>query len=211
MGPERIRAWLNRAGPSVDRVHAVFEQLGVRDTVCNWARDELVHGDGASTVADALQEHCDDLGTAARYTLQMVTSDGRVLSSKVCRATPIDGDEKELLGKVEDATLAGALSQLLRHQEAMARMYIGANSGILHNMQAVLKLQAEQLQDYAQQAKEANKRARAAEVRAASGDENAPIDDVESVARAEAITKIGDAVSQYVIPIVAGKLNGAMS
>jgi hypothetical protein len=207
MKADRIRVWLNRVSKDADRVQAVFTQIGVAEVVCSWSIEELAHCDGASLIIDALQEHCDDLGTAARYSLQQITADGRALQTKVVRAQPEDGEERVCAGQVEDPTIAGVIGQMLRHQEAMARMYFGANAGILANAQQLLKVMGEQNSELATQLKHTVARVRQAESKAA-GDE---AETMESVARAEAITKLTDALAQYVVPVMAARMSNGVS
>ena len=200
----RVRAWLNRVPPSAERIDLSLHQLGIDETVGSWSREELTAGDPASIVTDAAQAHCDALEAPARYTVQWVTADGRTLATLPMRLSPTDGDRRERFGgEVEDPTMAGAMGQLLRHQEVMARMYIGAQSGVLANMQQLLKLQAETIRDQGAQIKTLNTRVRASE----RSDENAA-EDVEAIARAEAITKVGDALVHGLLPILAARLNG---
>jgi hypothetical protein len=199
----RVRAWLNRVPPAAERIDLSLHQLGIDETVGSWAREELAAGDPASIVIDAAQAHCDALEASARYTVQWVSADGRTLSTLPMRLSPTDGAPRERFGgEVEDPTMAGAMGQLLRHQEVMARMYIGAQSGLLANMQQLLKLQSETIREQGGQIRTLTTRVRANE----RGADDA--DDVESVARAEAVTKVTDAVVHSLLPILAARLNG---
>ena len=200
MSPERIRSWLNRVPKAAAQLLLLYEAVGQKEVVCAWGKDELAgNGGAAEMICDAAQEHCNDLAGPARYLLQWVSSESNKLSSKLIRAKP-DHDEDEdggplAAGKLEDPTIAGVVGQVLRHQEAMARMYVGSMSGILSNMQQMLTLQQEQIRNQAQ-------RARAAERANEAGDT-----DQESIARAEAMVKFTEAITQHVIPLIAQRMN----
>jgi hypothetical protein len=214
VGPDRIRAWLKRAPKNAARVQALLQQLNVSDVVASWETAELRDGDGARMIADALQDHCNDLGAPARYSLQICDAKEKVIATKVVRASPSetldDEDEEDSKGKkVDDASIAGVLAQILRHQEAMARMYIGSQGGVLRNMQEMLELQSSQIKELATQLKSASQRVRVAEARVDTAADQA--DNEETIARANAITKVSDALVQHVIPIVAARMNGASS
>ena len=205
MGSDRVRAWLQRAPKGSTQIELRLVQIGIVEVVSSWAIEELAHGDGATVICDAAQAHCDALEAAARYTAHFVTADGRTVGTTVLKCRPEGGETKFGGEGVEDATIAGAMGQLLRHQEVMARMYIGAQSGVLANMQQILTLQSETIRAQNDQMKTLVARARAAE--RSQTEETAA--DVEALARAEAITKVGDAVAQYVVPIIATRMNGA--
>ena len=200
MGPDRIRAWLNRVPAGSHRIQLVFEQIGVSNLVAQWTRDELQHADAAHLILDAAQEHCNDLATAARYTLQWVGEDNRPLSSKVIRMQPDDAEPQLGAGQVEDATLAGALGQLLRHQEVMARLYVGAQTGILSNLQQVLQMTREHNAELHALNKELTRRVRNAEARAEG--EAMEAETAESLAKAAAVEKFTTVMTEQVLPLV---------
>jgi hypothetical protein len=215
---DRLRAWLSRSSMRDDgakgaRVFLVHEQIGVTSIVCNWAPSELTEGgDGAQLIYDAAQEHCDDLGTQARYTVELRSAEGSTLATKPIRLEPNPGQGERPVGagQVEDPSIAGILGQVLRHQEVMCRMYVGSTGGILNNMQAELKLQADQIQELNGTLKLAQQRLRAAEARA-EDTEVADAQAVEYEAKAEAWNKVGTAVATELIPLLAQRLNGAPS
>lgn len=205
MGPDRVRAWLQRCPKAATQIELRLVQIGIVEVVASWSRDELANGaDGATQICDAAQAHCDALETAARYTAHFVTADGKVLGTSVMKCKPEGGEEKFGADGVEDATIAGAMAQLLRHQEVMARMYIGAQSGVLSNMQQILGLQADTIKSLNDQVKTMTARVRAVDRR--DGEDTAA--EAESIARAEAITKVSDAVAQHLVPILAQRMNG---
>lgn len=209
---DRLRAWLGRSvmrgdAASGTRVFLVLEQLGVSAVVANWAPAELVEGgDGAQLIYDAAQEHCDDLGTQARYNVELRSAEGTVLATKPIRLEPNPGEGKRPLGagEVEDASIAGVLGQVLRHQEVMCRMYVGSTGSVMQHMQSVMKILAEQNQETTQALKVAQQRVRAAEARAST---EAEVDTVESEAKAEAWNKVSTAVATQLIPLLAQRLN----
>lgn len=212
MGPDRIRAWLGRVPKGGERIQIVFEALGNRECVASWSSDELAGGDGAQLVLDACQEHCDDYGSPTRYSLQWVDATDKPLQSKVIKCSPQDGEDRSFGRTPEDATAAGVLGQVLRHQEVMARMYVGAQSGVLANMQQLLSLQARQIETMQVDLKEAQRRVRAAETKAAAqaeGTEEAAM--VEAQAKADAWGRVSEALAAHVVPLAAAQLAGRMN
>lgn len=208
MGVDRIRAWLSRAPKDVLQIDLRIEQIGISQTVSSWPRDELIaQGDGAQLICDAAQAHCDALEAAARYTVHFVSSSGAVIGTAPLKCRPEGGETKFGNDGVEDASIAGVLGQILRHQEVMTRMYVGAQSGVLGNMQQLLTLQSDSIKSLNDQLKTAHARVRATE-RAAGDDAT---EGAEALARAEAISKVGEAVAAHLVPVLAARMNGHVS
>ncbi|MCP5118409.1 MAG: hypothetical protein GY953_46955 [bacterium] len=101
-----------------------IETLEGTEVLMRWPWAVLAQPDvWAPSVSDAAQDDCDERGTVCTYRLQLVErsadpmarADERPLATKTLRREPCEST------KLEEASLVGIVSQLMRHNEAAAR------------------------------------------------------------------------------------------
>lgn len=138
-----IDAWLARAlkKPGVVLVTLSYEALSGTDDVEQWTLEELAAGAG-ECIYDAAQTHAEDLGAVGRYTIRLLGAEGGALGAKQLRVVPLDSEDLPMAAtEVDDASVAGVLNQVLRHQEVMMRMHSTALGSVLGRMHDLLKME----------------------------------------------------------------------
>jgi hypothetical protein len=186
-----------RGKPRLHAVGLVYEGLSGLEEVEQWQLPELSDGAGESIFASA-QCHAEDLGAVGRYSIRLLDDAGETLGSKLIRVVPTDAAGELPIGltSVEDPSISGVMGQVLRHNEALIRMYVGSMGGVLGRMHDLLKMEQGE-----------NDRLRT-RLRAAEKDAPSAEDIEESEQRSEALSKLMAAVTDHIIPAVANRYGG---
>lgn len=202
----RLDAWLRRCakGKDCEVVRLVVEAVdGEPQIVGTWALSDLINADGAQLVLDVAQEYTDGLGARSRFHVQVCTREERILFTKsINNVHPSEDSEPESgfapqpgTAKVEDSTQAGIVAQCMRHNEVLIRMYTSSMGGVLQKALQVLELQSQQIKELS------------AKVRRQERDDSGEVETAEDQAKAETITRIGEAITTHLIPHIAQNLN----
>jgi hypothetical protein len=144
--------------------------------------------DLAREILDSSQLHCDSNEYQSRYAVRALNIQNEMVVEQniVCRPQGFTDP-----AGVGDPSLTGIVQQVLRHNEALMRMVFGAMDGTLSAQNTVIESQKKIIEDFYRR-----ERARIEVAQQEKADEN----DVEKVARAEALLKIGDAVAEHIVP-----------
>jgi hypothetical protein len=171
-----------------------YEGLSGIEEVEQWELPELLEGAG-ETIFAAAQCHAEDLGAVGRYSIRLLGEESVPLGSKLIRVTPIDaaGELPVGLTQVEDPSVHGVIAQVLRHNEALTRMYVGSMGGVLGRMHDLLKME---------QGENELLRRRLRTYDAANENGSAQ-DDADAVERSAALAKLADAVTEHIVPAIA--------
>lgn len=192
-----IDAWLARAlkKPGVLSVSLTYEALSGSEEVEQWTLDELSDSAGAH-IFEAAQAHAEDLGAVGRYTVRLHGQEGGILSAKQVRVVPLDSDDLPMAAtEVDDASVAGVLNQVLRHQEIMMRMHSTALSSVLSRMHDLLKMEAGE-NDLLRRRLRVAQRDR----------EEDPEAEADAAERSAAMDRMVNAVTEHVIPALVGRV-----
>ena len=131
MSATRIASWLQHKPDNAKRLLLLALDIGNDGTtVQEWpAPSESDASDRARDVDNQAQDYADEQGETVRFALRYVASDGETLVQTILkvRARTKSGYQAQTDG-------AGVLSQGLRHNEAMARIYV---SGMQQSMATV--------------------------------------------------------------------------
>jgi hypothetical protein len=211
VNPSRLQAWIVRSPASAVRLELRWDSLSATQTLCACSREEI-SPNTADQFLEVAQDHCDSVCARVSFAVVWLDAAERVIGTKPLRCHPSEEEDDDLepalagAGRApkEEATNAGIVAQLMRHVENRERMLniaIGTNLKLMHDQ--VREARA------AEDALRIELRLVRMKVREAEND-NANAVDVESEARAEAITKVADALVQQVIPIAAAHLRGGL-
>jgi hypothetical protein len=210
----RLNNWLFRVPASAARIELRYESLSGTVALCGYARAEL---DDINNLADVLIEAAQDHANAVRARVSFVVlwldAQGQTITSKPLRCSPEadedDDIEPQLAGAgkppKENATAEGLVAQLMRHVENRERMLniaLGTNLKLMHDQLREARQEADALRVDLRQTR--NRMVEIERAAAAGGEEDT--DDCESLARAEAVTKVTDAIVAQLIPLVGTKL-----
>ncbi|NIP95446.1 MAG: hypothetical protein GWO24_19190 [Akkermansiaceae bacterium] len=185
----RLAKWYGRLPlPQVEKLSLFYVGVQGEEPVRNWRPREMPQGASErqllEEILEVAQEDCNEREFASRYLLRALGEADAELQSLVMKNKP-DGSTDPEYG---DPSGSGIVAQCLRHNEAFARMIIGSMRGVLDAQTQIISMQSEQIKALRQ---------------AAQAREEATGDDPESIAKAEALIKLSDAVSEHVIPIAA--------
>lgn len=193
-----IDAWLARAvkKPGVMLVALTYEALSGTEDVEQWSLEELGAGGAGEAIYDAAQTHAEDMGAVGRYTIRLLGAEGGALGAKQLRVVPVDADDLPMAAtEVDDASVAGVLNQVLRHQEVMMRMHSTALSSVLGRMHDLLKMEAS----------ENDLLRRRLRVAQRDRDED-PEAEADAAERSAAMDRMVNAVTEHVIPALVGRV-----
>jgi regulator of replication initiation timing len=193
--------------PPAVRLELRHEAVSGIQTLASWQRSELDTRMGADVILLAAQDHCEDQERRTRYECVWLDANDHVIATKAIRCEPEEGEQNERMAGAgdppkEDATMGGIVGQLMRHVENRERML---NIALSTN----LKTLVDQLRDARGEADalRTENRLLRARVQEAELDES---DDIESVARADAMAKVADAVVTHIVPLAAARLREGM-
>lgn len=200
MSEARLESWFRRTPPTAAVLELRYDGVAGLQPVARWSRDELERN-AAQMVIDAARDHADDVdGRRHRFEVVWLDGDGQVLKTKVVRVETIDDSDKPdpaFVEPKEERNATGLVSQLMRHAETDRRMHNIAEANLLKFYRDALSDARSEIAELRAENKDLRKRWKAAEAKA-EGET-----DAESDARAAAYEKMGDAVAQYLIPLVA--------
>lgn len=195
-----VDAWFRRmrSKPRLRYVLLVYEGLSGIEEVEQWELPELEDGAG-DTIFAAAQCHAEDLGAVGRYTIRLLADDRDAVGSKLIRVVPTDAAGELPIGatSVEDPSMHGVVGQVLRHNEALIRMYVGSMGGVLGRMHDLLKMEQSENDIL-------RRRLRQVHETESTGDEDAE----QAAERSAALAKLADAVTEHVIPALARRYGG---
>lgn len=190
-----VDAWYRRmkGKPRIHGVVLVYEGLSGVEEVEQWQLPELDEGAG-ETIFAAAQCHAEDLGAVGRYVIRLVAEDGQAVGSKLIRVAPTDAAGELPIGttSVEDPSVHGVVAQVLRHNEALIRMYVGSMGGVLGRMHDLLKMEQNENDILRRRNRQLQNDAEV------DGE-----DDEAAAERSAALGKLAEAVTEHIIPAMA--------
>jgi hypothetical protein len=209
--------WLFKVPASATRLELRHEGVGGITALLSLNREELGHvNNPGELVLEAAQDHCDSVRARVSFQVVWMDESAHVLGTKAvrCSPQPLDDDDDDFepiragAGSQprESASVDGIVSQLMRHVENRERMLniaLGTNLRTMHDQLREARAEADQLRG---ELRNERTRARELEQLQAGGD----VDDVESVARAEAYSKVTDAIVSHLVPLAAARLRGSL-
>lgn len=201
----RLQAWLDKAPSLAKALELRWDSMSGPIVVQRWELDELER-QGATLIAEAALDHCEDLEGRARYEVVFVDASGRSLKTKAIRldSTPANdnAEESAFIDPKETRNADGLTAMFMRHVETNQRLHNVAEANILKFYRDALTDARAELQLLREENKELRRKWKAAESKA-DGET-----DIESEAKAAAYEKLGDAVATYLIPLAAAHLGG---
>lgn len=196
MNVPRLAKWLSRLPRAqIEKLSLIYLSVQGEEPVRHWRLADLPpeiatsEKDLAIDIIEAAQEDCNGREYQSRYSLRAYTEANEQYSAMVIKSRPEGSTDPEGVG---DPSLAGITAQTLRHNEALMRMVVGSMSTIMGAQQQIIEMQARQITNLHQK-----DQAR----------EESAADDPDSIAKAESMIKLTDAVVEHVIPRVAQYLD----
>jgi hypothetical protein len=203
---------MQRVPPDAVRLELRHESISGVQVIASWQRAELEH---ASTSADLIlavaQDHCEDQERRTRCECVWIgEKPERVLATKGVRCEPSEKyDEPTPVGSgsapKEDPTIGGLTAQLMRHVENRERLLNIALSTNLKTLTDQLRDARTEADSLRGELRQERQRSREREQLAEDEDSNS-----ESIARAEAMAKVADAVVTHLVPLAAARLREGM-
>lgn len=194
MNTPRLAKWLSRLPHGqISQIKLIYLSVQGEESVFTWdltSGEARTESDLTREILETAQDDANSREFRSRYAIQAwAPTEERPRMQFVIVCKPSNNHDPD---GVSDPSLAGVVSQALRHNEALMRMIVGSMDNILSAQQAIITLQAEQM-------KTLRRREQARE-------EAEP--NIEQTAKAEAILKVADSLVEHVVPIVAQKITG---
>lgn len=201
MNVTKLAAWLRKIPSGVIRISATFTGM-VEEPVWTWelhapkgtkskdkTQTRLSEQDLASDILEVLRNDTDNRQANCRYRLEALDEDGEVKATFTAKerwegnhADPVDVDG--------EASLSGVVTQVLRHNEALLRLYVSSMREIQGGYHELLRIQSHQISDM---------RAREKALQEMMMEYSQHVDS-DTVTRSESMTKLTDALVTEVMP-----------
>lgn len=212
MASGRLASWLAHVPAQAARLELRLPTISGAQCLAGYMRAELERAqDAADAICEVAQDQCDAIGARTSMSVVWLDGEGRTIGTKSIRCEPENDNDDDIAQKLagagyppkEPATQDGLVAQLMRHVENRERMLniaLGTNLQLMHSQLREARTEADQLR--AELRRERLKRSKETEEESA--------DTVESLARAEAVTKMTDAVITHIVPLAAARLREGM-
>jgi hypothetical protein len=176
--------------------------------VARWARDELERN-AATIVLESARDHADDLDhSKVRFEVVWLDADSRVLKTKVVRLESTEDEDTKpdpgIVTPSEGANAHGLTQMFMRHVETDRRLHNIAEANLLKFYRDALSDARSEITELRAENKDLRRKWRAAEAKSEGGE-----GDAESDARAAAYEKMSEAVSTYLVPLIAQRLGNS--